>query len=231
MMNALAHRCAVACSLLLLACTVPGSAGVPEGFETYEGLKEQFVLSLPVGWSVYNQVEALTGSPGETGTVAFSAETLDSKAIPEAMKSGDQERINKLMEQLARLEIGEAQGFFLERLTAKKGMSCSGFETKAEKKVLKLMGTDPMFGPDRTTHQEPQGEPVTIGGCQGLRFKGKGETRSGDPKIFDVFAFSDGKVLYLFQLLNIEEHYAVNVGIFEEVLSTLELAVSGGSEG
>lgn len=142
------------------------------------------------------------------------------------MGSGDEGAIEKLFDQLIGVELGDVLGFMLDRGPAKRGMSCEGFEGKAEKKLLKLVGADPMFGPGRTTRQEPQAEPVTVGGCQGLRVKGKGTARDGDGKNLDVLAVSDGEVLFLFKLLNLDDYYSKNVVTFEQVLSTIDLAVA-----
>ena len=86
-----------------------------------------------------------------------------------------------------------------------------------------------MFGPGRKTHEKPQGQPVAVGGCQGIRFKGKGEASNGKEKILDVFAVSDGEVLYLFKLLNLAENHPKNVGLFEEIISTVEITRAPGS--
>ena len=222
MTNVRTYKTLTVASLLLLVVTSPVVAQPPKGFAAYEGLKEQFVLSLPLGWSVFNQQEILTGNAGKVGPVVFCSETIDAKA----MLSGDEKALEKVMNQLVRAEVGMIAGFMLDRLPAKKGMSCKGFEKKAQKELLKLVGTDPMFGPGRTTREKPRAEAVTIGGCEGLRIKGKGEARTGAGKMLDVFAVSDGNYVYLFMLLNLDEHYAKNVGIFEEVLSTLTLTAS-----
>ncbi len=210
-----------AASLLLLVVTLRVFADPPEGFAVYEGLKEQFVLSLPAGWSVFNQYELLTGGPGELGTVAFCSEVIDGKA----MMSGDGEAARKVANQFVRLEIGLIPGFLLDRIPARKGMSCNGFEKNARKEVLKLVSQDPMFGRGGT-REKPRAEAVSVGACRGLRIKGKGVASTGAGKMMDIFAVSDGDVLYLFELLNLEEHYAKNVGVFEEVLSTLRIGAS-----
>lgn len=209
--------------LLLSVVVVPVLAQQPEGFEPYLGMRDQFALALPVGWSVYDQQEVLMGKRGKTGPpVVFSSEVIDGRA----MMSGDQQALQKVLDQLGRVEIGLLAGFMLDRLPAKKGMSCNGFDSKARKKLLDLMGTDPMFGRGRTTREKPHAEPAIIGGCQGLRVKGKGTASTGGGKVLDVFAVSDGEVLFLFKLLNLDEHYPKNLGTFEEVLSTLKLAVA-----
>jgi hypothetical protein len=72
--------------LLLVSSALP--AQQLEGFETYGGMKDQFEIALPVGWSVYDQTVVLTGKPAKTGPpVVFASELIDGKA----MMSGDQE--------------------------------------------------------------------------------------------------------------------------------------------
>ncbi len=214
--------------LLVALMLQPAAAEEPEGFEPYQEMSDQFTLALPSGWSVYDQGKVLMGRKGKTGPpIIFSAEKIDGAA----MLSGGEKALQKVMGQLVGVEIGEIPGFMLDRLEAKKGMSCEGFDKKAEKKLLKLVGTDPMFGKDRTTHEKPHADPASIGGCSGLRIKGKGETRDGDGKMLDIFAVSDGEVLYLFKLLNLEKNYSQNLETFEKIVSTLQLAIVAGKQG
>ncbi len=212
-------------ALLCVLTTAPALAQHPEGFEPYLGMQDQFVLALPAGWSVFDQQQALTGKRTKTGPpVVFSAEAIDG----EAMKSGERGALQRVLAQLAGVEVGRLDGFLLDRLPAGKGMSCGGFEGQARDRLLDLMGTDPMFGKQRTIREKPEAEPAVIGGCQGLRVKGKGTASTGAGKNLDVFAVSDGKVLYLFKLLNLDEHYPKNLGTFEAVMSTLTLATARG---
>jgi hypothetical protein len=186
-------------------------------------MKDQFVISLPAGWSVFDQQEVLTGKRAKTGPpVIFSAEEIDGRA----MMSGDQQTIRKVMEQMAGVEVGRIAGFMLQRLPAKRGMSCTGFDSNATKSVLGLLSTDPMFGKGRKIREEPHADPVAIGGCQGLRVRGKGTASTGEGKNLDVFAVSDGEVLYLAMLLNLDKYYPSNLPAFEQALSTFRLAAA-----
>jgi hypothetical protein len=206
---------------------MPVLAQEAQELHPYFAMKDQFTIALPVGWSVYDQGMALSRKSGKTGPpIVFCSEAIDGKA----MTSGDEEALQKVIRQLSGVEIGAIAGFTLDRLPAKKGMSCEGFDAKAEKKLLDLMGTDPMFGPGRTIREKPHAEPVVIGGCQGLRLKGKGTASTGAGKNLDVFAVSDGEVLFLFKLLNLDEHYPQNLGTFERIVSTVKLAVATTSE-
>jgi hypothetical protein len=211
--------------LLLSVFALPVLAQQPEaeGFVPYVGMKDQFTIALPVGWSVYDQQEVLTGKRGKTGPpVVFSSEVIDGRA----MMSGDKQAALKVADQLSGIETGLLSGFALDRLPARYGMSCNGIDGEARARLLELLGRDPMFGRGRTIREKLHAEPTLIGGCQGLRVKGKGEARGGGGRILDVFAVSDGDVLFLFMLQPLEEHYAKNLGAFEKALSTLELALA-----
>jgi|GEM_PF-6112493 len=209
--------------LLFSVVAMPVLAQQLEGIEIYVGMKDQFTIALPAGWSVYDQQEVLTGKRGKTGLpIVFSAEVIDGRA----MMSGDKQAALKVADQLSGIETGRLPGFALDRLPARYGMSCNGIDGQARARLLELLGGDPMFGRGRTVREKPHAEPTLIGGCQGLRVKGKGEARGGGGRILDVFAVSDGEVLFLFKLENLEEHYPKNLGTFEKVLSTLELAVA-----
>lgn len=187
----------------------------------YSGMGDQFEIDLPAGWSVYDQGLVLSGKPGRTSPlpVVFCSEPIDGRA----MMSGDSEAQRKVTEQLVGIEAGALPGFVLDRLPAKRGMTCGGFDAGARQKLLDLMSTDPMFGQGRTVLESPRAEPMPIGGCQGLRVQGRGTGGSGGGKHLDVFAVSDGEVLFLFKLANLDEHYPRNVGLFERIVSTLRL--------
>lgn len=220
------HECVVRRFFILFMLwfvSVPSLAQEVEDLLPYSGMKDQFELALPVGWSVYDQQEVLMGKRGKTGPpVVFSSEVIDGRA----MMSGDKQAALKVADQLSGIETGRLSGFILDRLPARYGMSCNGIDGQARDKLLELLGSNPMFGRGRTIREKPHAEPTLIGGCQGLRVKGKGEARGGGGRILDVFAVSDGDVLFLFMLENLEEHYPKNLGTFEKVLSTLELAVA-----
>ena len=90
-------------------------SALPDGFQTYTGVAFQFTISLPPGWSVFHQMEALTGSPGETGTSVFCSEQVDSSA----QTSGDAEAMKSLLGQLSGAETGRiAAGYRANLVTA-----------------------------------------------------------------------------------------------------------------
>jgi hypothetical protein len=161
--------------------------------------------------------------PSKTGLpIVFSSETIDGRA----MMSGEQDAARKVAQQFVGIESGQLPGFVLDRLDASYGMSCKGIDGRARKKLLELLASDPMFGGGRNAVKKLDVQPTLIGGCQGLRVKGKSEPRDGEATILDVFAVSDGEVLFLFKLQNLEGNYATNLGTFERALATLQLAVA-----
>jgi len=203
---------------------------ISQGFEPFLGMKDQFEIALPAGWSVLDQGAGFRGGkPGKTGPpVVFSSELIDIQASMSMQPGAAQHAAaEKIAEQLGGVEVGEIAGFKLERLPAEKGMSCDGFDQQAQKKLLKLLGTDPMFGPDEITREKPHADSIVVGGCQGLRVRGKGTASTGEgkrlDKTLDIYAVSDGQVLFLFMLNNLDEHYPKNLGTFEKAMSTLTL--------
>ena len=210
----------------LVACALTSSIGTTQAQPTVElapwtGMQDQFTLSLPAGWSVLDQQEAVAGRRAPTGPpVVFSAEAIDAAA----MRSGDRDALRRVIVQLAGVEVGRIPGFMLDRLPARAGMACAGFDAAAVDALLTLMRTDPMFGRERTVRQPPQARPIDVGGCVGQRVHGQGTTATGAGKNLDVVAMSDGRVLYLFKLLNTDEHRPKNLPLFEHVLSTVQLA-------
>ena len=100
-------------------------------------MKDQFEIALPAGWSVYDQAPVVGAVPGKGGPpVVFSSEVIDGKAIA----SGDREALRKVLSQMSGVEVGSIPGFMLDRLPARKGMSCKGFDKSAEKQLLDLLG-------------------------------------------------------------------------------------------
>ena len=187
-------------------------AAAPEGYETYSGLKDQFTIDLPAGWSVYDQAQVLSGTPGTQGVVVFSAQAVT--------KEGETTADPSIM---ARVDSGDLPSFFVDRQPAAKGMSCAGFSRSAAYDLGVKLTNDPIFGATRRLFSATpiKHDPIQVGGCQGLRYKGEGKKKEW---ILDVRAISDGKVLYLFSLRNQAGNYARNIATFDKAIGTLELA-------
>lgn len=211
-------------SALLLAATspltaMPGGAaqGAPAGIG---GIHDQFAITLPDGWSVYDQTEALSGKPSAVGMVFFSAEPV--------AKSGATTADAEL---LAKVDTGELASFFVQRMPADKGMACDKLSRGAIYDIGTRINKDPvvstvggkLFGGGLA----PGHKDVELGGCHGVRYViGAHKDDPAKHWIVDVRAVSDGKVLYLFSLRNKADHYAKNLEIFEQAIATVRLKLT-----
>jgi len=185
---------------------------VPEGYETFDGLKDQFTVALPAGWSAYNQNQALSGNPSLFGVVVFSAQAVN--------KEGETTADSNVM---SRVDTGDLPSFFVDRQPAAKGMSCTKFTKSAAYDLGVTLTKDPIFGAARSYFSATpiKHDEIQVGGCQGIRYKGEGKKGEW---ILDVRAVSDGKVLYLFSLRNRAGNYAKNIATFDNAMGTLQLA-------
>src|SRR6185295_13929636 len=81
------------------------AVSAPEGFVRYEGLKDQFTIALPEGWTAYDQERLLKGTSGRFGLVSF-LESRDSKIDTGTL----------LPAEIARsLDTGATASFFVQR--------------------------------------------------------------------------------------------------------------------
>jgi len=217
MMKSLSTLWSRAAIAVALTSTVAVPAPLQEPLVPFEGLKEQFTISLPAGWTVYNQTEVLSGKPGPHGMLFFSAEPV--------AKPGE-----KIADQAAlrRVDTGEIPSFFVDRHLAMKGMSCSKF--KADYEVATMVGNDPVFGGAMRRMLRPlppKSKRVELAGCQGVKIEGRGHMGPEKTEwVIDVRAVSDGKTLYLFSLRNTATNYSKNLETFERALATLKLSSS-----
>ena len=129
------------------------------------------------------------------------------------------------MKLLTGIDSGEIPSFFIQRAPVKDGMSCAGFSEKAEKDVFKMVTGDPIFGKKAAILEAPRSEPVSVAGCKGIRIHGTGQpAKENIAQTLDVYAASDGKVLYLFSLRNHADNYKKNVEVFQKSVATARLA-------
>lgn len=209
------------------------ATAVPGEFVVYEGLKDQFTIAIPQGWAAYDQEQVVfRKTPGLWGIIIFLpapvAQELKEFGIPKTgiSESNAKELLRKAVELLSKVEAGEIPSFLVERVRADRGMSCSGFSEKAEKKLLQTIGRDPIFGKGRNVSERPHADPTTVGGCKGLRIRGRGQTSAGGESLVDIYAASDGETLYLFTLRPLAENYAKNVDVFQKAISTAKLSAA-----
>jgi hypothetical protein len=180
------------------------------------GIHDQITISLPDGWSVYDQTEALSGKASPLGVVVFSAQPV----APPGSTRADAAR-------LAQIDTGEVLSFFVERSAANNGMTCAKLSRGAVYDIATNINRDPaiatagrrLFGGGL----EPHHTDIEVGGCHGVRVAL--EAHQDDPakhwKI-DVRAVSDGRVLYLFSLRHRGIYYKDNLAVFEKAISTVQ---------
>jgi hypothetical protein len=199
---------AVAClalSTYQLHATEPGPSRT--------GVAGQFSLELPAGWSVYDQSAVMLGQVGPTGVIVFSAEPL---AAP-GQRAAD-------LTALARVDRGELASFIVDRQEAERGMACDKLSRTVIYNIGEKLKQAPAFGAMRRHFAvlSPRHEDIVLGGCKGVRFLLEAnKDEPGRHWVIDVRAVSDGRVLYLFGLRNLAEHYANNIGAFDTALATL----------
>jgi len=195
----------------LLVCSSTAFSGVPEGYVPYDGLKDQFTIALPEGWSAYNQNQALSGRSGSSGMVFFTAQAIT--------KEGEKTADPNLLSQV---DTGAIPSFFVDRQPAVKGMSCAKFTKTASYDLGVKITKDPIFGAARSYFAATpiHHDDVSIGGCQGVHYKGEGKKGEW---VLDVRAVSDGRVLYLFSLRNKAENFAKNVDTYEKAIGTVQI--------
>ena len=202
-------------SSLLAAQAVRAEDQTPS-VHIYDGLKEQFTIALPEGWTVYDQTAALTGKPSTTGMVFFTAEPLlapGQKVIP---LSG--------AEALAKVERGDVPAFFVDRGPATRGMSCSKLTRRAESQVEELVSRDEIFRQTRglLLLARPKVSQIELAGCQALKITGSAPLGpEKTPWSLDVRAVSDGKIMYLFHIRTTDDNFLKNLLVFEAALATL----------
>lgn len=240
------------CITLVFAATLvalAGAAAVQEAGSLFDGLKDQFTIVLPEGWSVYDLEAALTGKPGLYGIVFFSAEPVmvpgEKMANPDFLEAS---REVFLSEGFQKAERGDVPSFFVDRHPAGKGMSCSRLTKSARSQIELMVRNDPAIGgPGRGQlaqfnlmagidpplgglerqmiflPKSPRRSLIRLAGCQALKLEGKGKDGSEKWRR-DVRAVSDGKTLYLFSLRSTADNFARNLGAYEAALATLRLS-------
>jgi hypothetical protein len=175
----------------------------------------QFTITLPQGWSVYDQNAAVFGKSDGTGLVLFSAQPVtkpnETTADPELIEKAD---------------AGEIPSFFVDRKLAGKNATCEKLSRPTLYDVGTKVAQDPALGGARRAFSaglQPRSTEIHIGGCQGARFLLDGpKSDGGDQWIIDVRVVSDGEVLYLFSLRNRARFYTENSAPFENALATIK---------
>lgn len=193
------------------------AAALPEGFVLYEGLKDQFTIALPEGWTAYDQGRLVKGTSGRFGLVSFlesKSSNIDTGTLLSAENAG-------------RIDTGATASFFVQRQPAEKGTSCSGgFPVGAEKKLVELISGDPVFKKAATTTEAPHAAPASVAGCRGLSIRGRSQLANGIAWVTDAHLASDGETLYIFSLRNHADNYEKNVEVFQKAMATARLSAA-----
>jgi hypothetical protein len=194
----------------------------PEELVPYEGQKSQFTISLPKGWVAQDQSQ----TPGMNGNSRFNL-ILFHPSYPNVTGQDAKSVELMAMKLLTGIDSGEIPSFFVQRVPAKNGMSCAGLSEKGEKDVFKMITGDPILGKGAAILEAPRSEPISVAGCKGIRIRGTGQpAKENAPQTLDVYAVSDGNVLYLFTLRNHADNYKRNVDIFEKSVATVRLTAT-----
>jgi hypothetical protein len=191
--------------VLLLVMPAAG-ASTPEAFEDRLELAAQFVIALPVGWSVYRQNPAPPESPDSLGLVIFTSVPL---TIAAGYRTPDPA-------EMAKIDTGQTASFFVDRKPADKGMSCERFTRKAAYELGMFLKKHEKHGAGQFAAIEPEPQPIDIGGCAGLRFR-----FDSQGWMTEVRAVSDGSVLYLFTLRNRREYFDTNFPVYDVATSSV----------
>jgi hypothetical protein len=190
-------------------------------FAPYEGFKEQFTIALPVGWQAHDQ-NAQMGKPGPYGVVIFSPINLASVKVTDVQK-----QLADSMRALESIDSGETPSLLVDRHKSQRGISCSGIEDKARKRMLDVYETSAM-GTSGHLLGTSEVKAMPVGGCQGLRVMLRSRDPDGTETHTLVYAVSDGETAYDFFLRNRKEFFEKNLPIFEKAVSTLKIASRGG---
>jgi hypothetical protein len=193
----------------------------PEQWVPYDGQKGEFTIALPKGWVAQDQSQTLGKGNSKFNLILFHP----SYPNPTAQDAKSAELV--AMKLLTGIDSGEIPSFFIQRVPAKNGMSCAGFSETAGKDVFKMITGDPILDKRATILEAPRSEPVSVAGCKGIRIHGTGQpAKENTPQTLDVYAASDGKVLYLFTLRNQADYYKKNAEVFQKSMATAKLAAA-----
>lgn len=210
---------ASAITMTLTASMTPATSA-QERQASAGGIQAQFAITLPDGWSVYDQNEAISGKPSAVGMVIFSAQPVT--------KAGSTTADPDL---LAKVATGEMPSFFVDRQPGDKGAEC----TKLSRGVIYDLGTKINQDPSiRTAGRAlfggglaPKHTDIELGGCKGVRFLLEANKNdAARHRVVDVRAVSDGKVIYLFSVRNPGVHYKANLDAFEKALATVRFVTT-----
>lgn len=186
-------------------------------FKPYNGNRDQFTLEIPAGWHVVDQ------SPySDKGVVAFYSQPLQMKMDKDPVIARQQEQAFQQL--LNSMESGEIPSFFIDRYKADKGMTCAGFDARAQKKKLRIIVKSDVLGKQSKILGEPAVATVPVGGCQGLRVLIRANTAFGTTMQMLVYSAAVDGITYDLALIAEPRFFDQNLPWFERVVSSMRLA-------
>ena len=162
-----------------------GPYDVPDGFETYDTLADQFTLAVPRGWTPFHQTSVEVGGVPLWGRTIFSERALVSSP----------EGADELDLALRRIEAGTQSAITLDRREALAGMKCDGFSKSDERKLVAWVEQDPLLAAAREILEGPVVEPLPLGDCIGRRLRARVRDTGGAEILLEASgAGSTGKL-------------------------------------
>ena len=156
------------------------------------------------------------------GVVIFSPINLASVKVTDVQK-----QLADSMRALESIDSGETPSLLVDRHKSQRGISCSGIDDKARKRLLDVYETSAM-GKSGHLLGTSEVKAMPVGGCQGLRVMLRSRDPDGTETHTLVYAVSDGETAYDFFLRNRKEFFEKNLPIFEKAVSTLKIAARRG---
>lgn len=186
---------------------------------TYQGNRNQFTIDIPDGWHVVDQ------SPySETGVVAFYSQPLEAKYDKDPVVN--QQRQQAMMDLLDGMESGAVPSFFIDRYKAEKGMTCDGFDARAQKKKLKIFTSSNALGKGAKVVGKPDVSTTEFGGCMGLKALIVADTLDGNGMRMLVYSAAVAGITYDIALMAQPAYFAQNLAWFERVVASTRLTAA-----
>lgn len=190
----------------------PDTVASADQFYTYQGLKDEFLIDIPAGWSAYDQGKMVGNKLGSPfNLVIFSPVNIAEMEIKDQLKA------------VGMAGTGELPSFIMNRLEPIKKTYCSSLIKKGKKKILKMIKKGAKSIKGAKIIEKFKVDSVSIGSCQGLRVRGKIKHSNGNIEIYDILAITDSKVLYFFLLRQQEKYYEENLPVYEKAISSIRL--------
>jgi hypothetical protein len=194
---------------------------VPVGFETFDGMDDQFTIALPAGWSAHPRTQVHVSGQAIWGTILFSPSPLvPDSSLPATQQ--DEARSSALRE----AESGRTGAVFVQLREALRGMRCEGFSEKARATLREWSETDPLFSAGQGTEQSTRIEPIEVDGCNGLRVVRRSLQAGGEERILDLRAASDGETVFLVGLRSRRDRYESHLETFDTVAGSFRFSVA-----